>query len=138
MPSNGDTYTVEIKNAHLNWGVYRHTHTRGTVYGEGYIQIPSYIAESFNIFNRNHRTANAVYTCSSADGFLQNASLLASGNSVARGVYAKQFQGNGSLQTIGAWYHHVGAQVGDFVKVTFTGPNSMIIEHIPNPQLSMI
>lgn len=137
MPSNGDTYTVQIKNAHLEWGVHRHTQTRDTVYGEGYIQIPSNIAESFNIFNRNHPTANAVYNCSSTDGFLQNASLLASGNSVAQGVHAKQFQGNGSLQTIGAWYLHVGAQVGDFVRVTFTGSSTMTIEHIPNPQLSI-
>lgn len=137
MPNIGDTYTVEILQAHLEWGVYRHTNTRGIVYGEGYIKIPSYIARNFNIFNRHHSTATAVYTCSSTDGFLQDASILATGNSVALDVHAKQFQGNGSLQTIGAWYHHVGAQVGDLVRVTFTGPNSMIIEHVSNPQLSI-
>ena len=137
MPNIGDTYTVQIKQAHLDWGVLRHTNTRGTVYGEGYIHIPKHYAESFNIFNRNHPTANAIYNCSSTDGFLQNASLLASGSSVAQGVHAKQFQGNGSLQTIGAWYHHVGARVDDFVRVTFTDPNSMIIEYVPNPQLSL-
>ena len=137
MPNNGDTYVVEIQQAHLEWGTYRHTNTRNAIYGEGYIQIPASVARRLEIFNRKHPNNSAIYSCSSTDSYLNNALLLASGNNSGGPHFAKQFQGQGNLQLIGDWYHHVNAQVGDQVRIFFTGSNSMIIEHIPNPAFNL-
>lgn len=131
MPRAGDSYIVELKDAHLKWGEYhpsRHSHTRGTVYGEGYIKIPSRAAYSFEIFNSNNPFgANVHYTCTSYDGYY-NGRLLAQGNQ-AEASYAKQFSEDGNLKGIGDWYDHVSAQAGDFVKVKFNSPTDMIIEY---------
>jgi hypothetical protein len=40
MVRAGDSYVVQLTNAHLMWGEYhpsRHSHSRNTVYGEGLI-----------------------------------------------------------------------------------------------------
>lgn len=137
MPQIGDSFTVEIKQAHIEWGTHRHSPTRNTILGEGYIQIPARYARQFQIYNSNNLSTSPVYTCSSVDGHLQNENLLASGNSQRGDILAKQFQGHGSLQTIGEWYDVVGARVGDLVRVDFTGPNDMTIELIRNNQTSI-
>ena len=133
MAVTGNSYIVEIKEAHLNWGTHRYTNSRGMVYGEGYIQIPKQHARSFNIYNNNFQSDDIlginVFNCSSTDGFLHNVELKACGSSSAGDIYAKQFQGNGSLQTIGAWYNYIGAQVGDHVEVTWTSPYDIVIRH---------
>jgi len=133
MAIAGNSYTVEIKQAHLEWGSHRHTNTRGIVYGEGYIHIPSEYASHFNIFNSNYNNGADVlginiFNCSSVDGFFNNTRLKAAGCSRGGNTHAKQFQGNRNLKAIGDWYHHVGAQVGDIVKVTWTSPNDILIE----------
>lgn len=133
MPNSGDTYVVEIKQAHLEWGTHRHTSTRNAIYGEGYIQIPAPEARNFGISNSRDPHNSAVYSCSSTDGYLNNEALLASGTNSGGENLAKQFQGHGNLQLIGNWYQHVNAQEGDFVRIFFTGSNSMLIEYIPNP-----
>ncbi len=51
MAKEGDSYRVELKKTHIEWGVYRHTDTRDIIYGEGYIKIPADVARSFNITN---------------------------------------------------------------------------------------
>ncbi len=131
MPQAGDSYIVKLKDAHLKWGEYhpsRHSHTRNTVYGEGYIKIPSDAAYSFAIFNRNNPFgANVYYNCTSFDGYYTGY-LLAQGNQ-ANPIYAKQFSEDGNLKAIGDWYDFVGAQDGDFVKVKFTSPMDIIIEY---------
>lgn len=133
MPVTGSTYTVQIQPAHLNWGTLRYTNSRGIVYGEGYIQIPRQDAINLDIYNSNHPNGNMlgsnIFNCSSSDGFLNNVQLKSCGSSTAGDIYAKQFQGNGSLQTIGDWYHYVGAQVGDHVEVTWTSPTDIVIRH---------
>lgn len=133
MAVTGNSYIVEIKEAHLNWGTHRYTNSRGMVYGEGYIQIPKQYARSFNIYNKNYQNDDIlginVFNCSSTDGFLNNIELKSCGSSYAGDIYAKQFQGNGCLQTIGAWYNHIGAQVGDHVEVTWTSPYDIVIRH---------
>lgn len=133
MAVAGNSYIVEIKEAHLNWGTHRYTNSRGIVYGERYIQIPKQHARSFNIYNNNFQSDDIlginVFNCSSTDGFLHNVELKACGSSSAGDIYAKQFQGNGSLQTIGAWYNYIGAQVGDHVEVTWTSPYDIVIRH---------
>ena len=55
MPQAGDSFIVEIKEAHIMWGEFhpsRHSHSRREVYGEGYIQIPVASAYNCGIFNK--------------------------------------------------------------------------------------
>lgn len=131
MPKSGDSFIVRLKNAHLKWGEYdpsRHSRTRGTVRGEAYIQIPSDDAYSLGIFNQNNPFGeNARYKCTSYDG-MYTGCLLAQGNQ-ADPHYAKQFSESGHLKGIGGWYRAVGAIEGDYVKVKFTSPYEIIIEH---------
>jgi hypothetical protein len=131
MPNINDTYIVILKRAHLEWGTHRYSLTRNRIYGEGYLQLPVQYARAFGIFNSNQAGANTVYTCDSVDGFLKNERLLASGSSQAGAIYSKQFQGHGNLRAIGQWYHHVHAQIGDRVQVTWTSPTHMLIERLP-------
>jgi len=130
MPLAGDTFITTLQKAHLEWGSHRHTNSRGTVYGEGYLQIPKPIARQFGIYNSNQPVANIIYNCNSVDGFLRDETLKASGSSTAGDIYAKQFQGNGNLQLIGDWFNHMNAQIGDRVRITWTSPTDIEIERI--------
>ncbi|TKH40304.1 hypothetical protein C1I59_00590 [Paenibacillus polymyxa] len=130
MPNTGNSYITTLQDAHLKWGSHRHTSTRGTVYGEGYLQIPKHVAEAYNIYNSNQPNAITIYNCSSIDGFLNNVLLKASGSSFRGDPFAKQFQGSGHLKLLGDWFHHVNAVVGDRVKIVFTSPKDMLIEKL--------
>lgn len=130
MPRAGDIFTTILKTAHLQWGTYRHTNSRGIVYGEGYLHIPKPKAKSLNIYNSNKPGANIIYNCNSVDGFLNNVALKASGSSTSGDIYAKQFQGSGNLQVLGQWFNHVGAREGDSVRITWTSPTDIKIELI--------
>lgn len=130
MPISGDSFITTLQRAHLEWGSHRHTDSRGTVYGEGYLQVPRSIARQFGIYNSNQSGANIVYRCNSLDGFLRNVTLKASGSSTAGDVYAKQFQGNGNLQLLGDWFNHLNAQIGDRIKISWTSPTDIEIERI--------
>lgn len=135
MPNAGDSYIVEILEPHLMWGEYhpsRHSHSRRETYGEGYIKIPADVAYDYQIFNHNNPFhANCLYRCTSFDNYYQG-TLLAQGNQ-SNAIYAKQFAEEGNLKGIGDWYDYVGADVGDFVKVVFTSPTELLIEHSINP-----
>lgn len=134
MPNIGDFYIVEIEEAHIMWGQYhpsRHSHSRREIYGEGYIKIPSNAAYRFGIFNNNNPFgANTIYHCVSYDSYYDDL-LLAQGNQYNT-IYAKQFAEKGNLKGIGDWYDYVGANVGDYVKVVFTSPTDILIEHSLN------
>ena len=52
MAKAGDSYVVELKQAHLEWGEHRYTNSRGIVYGEGYIAIPAEYAYDFDLRNK--------------------------------------------------------------------------------------
>lgn len=133
MAISGDSYTITLKQAHLNWGTHRYTSSRGIVYGEGYIPIPSQYAHRFNIYNSNYDQQGLgfnIFNCNSYDGFLQDVSLKSGGSSTSGDIYAKQFHGNGNLQTLGAWFARVNAQVGDSVEVTWTSPTDIVIRLI--------
>ena len=41
MANAGDTFTVELNQAQLEWGTFRFTGSRGLRYGEGYLKIPN-------------------------------------------------------------------------------------------------
>lgn len=129
MPNTGDTFITTLKQAHLEWGVHRHTTSRGIVFGEGYLQIPASIARNLNITNSNSPNNN-VYLCSSNDGFLNNVNLKATGCSHAGSIYAKQFHGSGNLQLLGSWFHHINAQIGDQVRIDFISPSEILLTKI--------
>lgn len=132
MPVAGNSYSIVLKRPHLEWGSYRHTDSRGTVYGEGYIPIPSDVAYAYLIYNSNYVSTGLGYNlfnCRSVDGFF-NGVLKAGGSRQAGDVYAKQFHGNGNLQALGSWFAHMGAVVGDRVEVTWVSPQDIIIELI--------
>ena len=130
MPKAGDSYEIELKDAHLEWGKHRHTSTRGVVYGEGYLPIPRRKSKEYDIYNSNKAGANIVYNCSSVDGILKEVKLKASGSQSSGDVYAKQFQGDGDLQVIGGWYQKANAKVGDKVKISWTSSQDCIVELI--------
>lgn len=54
MAQTGDSFTVELNKAQLEWGTYRFTGSRGIRYGEGYLKIPRNYARLYNLYNGNH------------------------------------------------------------------------------------
>ena len=133
MAQRGDTFTIVLKKPHLEWGSYRHTNSRGIVYGEGYIPIPAQDAYTIGILNSNGTGGKDVlgqniFKCQSAEGYF-NGHLKSQGNQNDV-EYAKQFAGDNDLKAIGDWYYHVGANVGDRVKVTWTSETEILIEKI--------
>lgn len=133
MANAGDFYIITLKMPHLNWGTYRYTNSRGTVYGEGYIPIPSTEAYRLGILNSNGTNGQDIlgqniFRCNSVDGHYSGY-LKAQGNQ-SDDIYAKQFSGNDDLKAIGDWYYAVGANVGDRVKVTWINSTDVTIELI--------
>ena len=73
MAKAGDTFTIILKQPHLNWGSYRYTNSRGVVYGEGYIPIPAKDAYRLGLLNSNGTNGQDIlgqniFHCSSVDG----------------------------------------------------------------------
>ena len=133
MPNAGDTFEVEIKEAHLGWGTNppRRTQTRPTRNNEAYIKIPKDIARRFDVHNSNDNEANTLYDVECVNGAQINGQLLAQGCSSAGDIYAKQFSVQGNLQELNRWYTSVNAEVGGRVRVSFTTPTSLSLEYIP-------
>ena len=134
MANTGNTFTITLKQAHLNWGTHRYTNSRGVVYGEGYIPIPTLYAQRYNIVNSNATGGRDVlgqniFNCISADGFFTG-QLKAQGNNAAGDIFAKQFSANNDLKALGTWFAHINAQVNDTIKVTWTSPTDIEIEKI--------
>ena len=134
MANTGDSYIVTIKRSHLAWGEYRYTGSRGIVYGEGYIKIPSREAYRLNLLNTNGTQGRDIlrknlFNCVSADGTFRCV-LRAQGCSSAGEPYAKQFAGNNNLKAQVEWYYSVGAQEGDQVKVSWVNSTDIVIELI--------
>ncbi len=127
MPKAGDSFIVQLRDTHVDWGEYRYTNTRDIIPGEGYIPIPRSKAEAFHIYNRNGAGSPPLYDCSSIDGLYQGI-LLAQGSSEKGDVYAKQFAEYKNLKGLGHWFAAVDAKPGDWVKVVFTSPSSLTIE----------
>ena len=112
MARAGDHYTVELKPSHLDWGGFRHSQTRNTIKGEGYVPIGKAVAVQYNI------NVGSTYTAIFEDGF-PSFRIRAAGNSKAGDKYAKQFQGDGDLKAFGNWFLDMKAKTGDYVVVTF-------------------
>lgn len=129
MAIKGTSFVTQLKKAHLEWGTHRYTSSRGFVYGEGYLQIPSNVADNYNITNNKNQSQSAVYKFSTSDNFYIDEELLASGNQSEK-EFAKQFQGNGDLKLLGAWFAHVNAEEGDEVLVEFIEQNEILLTFI--------
>jgi hypothetical protein len=130
MAKSGDRFITTLKRAHLEWGSFRHTNSRGIIYGEGYLQIPAKEARRLNITNSNLVGGNNVYICSSKDGFLNNITLKSTGCNKAGDIYAKQFNGNGNLKLIGNWFSHINAKVGDQIEILWITSNKIQIRKL--------
>ncbi|MBC8883710.1 hypothetical protein H9X57_11080 [Flavobacterium piscinae] len=130
MAKSGDRFITTLKRAHLEWGSFRHTNSRGIIYGEGYLQIPAKEARRLNITNSNLVGGNNVYICSSTDGFLNNITLKSTGCNKAGDIYAKQFNGNGNLKLIGNWFSHINAKVGDQIEILWITSNKIQIRKL--------
>lgn len=130
MPNTNDILITTLKKAHLEWGTHRHTSTRGFVYGEGYLQIPSSEARRLLIYNSNQVGGNNVYNCNSVDGFLNNVTIKSTGCSKKGVVYAKQFHGRGNLKLLGGWFSHINAQVNDRIEIKWTSPTDFVIRKL--------
>lgn len=126
MPKAGDKFITVLKQAHLQWGSHRHTNSRGIVYGEGYLQIPADYAYSYNITNDKSIVRPQIYDFETADGFITNGKLKASGNQ-SKEEYAKQFHGDGDLKLLGDWFHDIGAVEGDQIEILFINPNKILL-----------
>ncbi|WP_219904961.1 hypothetical protein [Arcticibacter pallidicorallinus] len=129
MPKAGDSFIAILKRPHVGWGTHRHTGTRKLINGEGYLHIPAYIARKFDITNI-HGIGNRDYTCNSADGYLKNSALIASGGTDRLSKYAKNLQGKGDLKILGGWFNHINAQVGDRIEVKFVTPTEILLSKI--------
>ena len=114
-------YYVQIKDAHIHWGERRKTTSRKIRSKESYIAIPASYAYEYNIKKGD------VYRCFSDNG--QVYELKAAGSQSKRD-FAKQFQGNGSLQIIYEWYEMHEAKEGDYVVVSINDDKSINIEFV--------
>lgn len=127
------SYEITLKRAHLEWGSYRYTNSRGVIYGEGYIPIPAEVAYSNNIFNLNGTNGKDIlgknlFLCVSADGLYQGV-IRAQGNQ-CNPIYAKQFSADKDLKAIGNWFYQIKATVGDKIRVTWRSPKDILIEKL--------
>lgn len=132
MANRGDSYIVTLSQTHLQWGSYRHTSSRGIIYGEGYLPIPSYNAHQFNIYNSNNTNTGLglnEFNCASSDG-LFNGILKSSGCSKKGDIYAKNLHGYGDLKALGHWFEQINAQPGDHIEVRWTSPYDIIISKL--------
>ncbi|NFG28491.1 hypothetical protein FC777_15545 [Clostridium botulinum] len=131
MAVAGNSYTLTLNQAHLQWGTHRYTGSRGLIYGEGYLPIPAHVARSFNLYNSNFQSTGLgfnEFNCISADGSFSGV-LKSAGCSTKGDIHAKNFQGSGNLKALGNWFANINAQVGDHVEVTWTSPTDIIIRH---------
>ena len=132
MANLGDSYEITLSRAPLEWGTHRYTGSRGRIYGEGYIPIPSNIAHLYDLYNGNGTgkrdiLGGNIFKCVSRDG-LYSGVLRAQGCNRAGDIYAKQFSADGDLKAVGSLYAGVGADVGDKVRVTWVSSTEIEIE----------
>ena len=131
MANAGEYFTITLKRPHLEWGSYRHTDSRETVYGEGYIPIQASDAYALNLLNQNGTNYHDVFglnlfNCESVDGYFHGV-LRAQGNQ-SDDRFAKQLAGDKNLKALGDWFYAMGATVGDRVRVTWINSTDIEIE----------
>ena len=136
MKRKGNSFGINLKESHLNWGTYRKTNSRIKRSGEGYLPIPRNIAKTYCIFNSNGIKSGQdtiginLFNAKLLSGNGQEASLVlkAQGSSKAKDRYAKQFSEKGNLRTLGTWYKSVGAKIGDVVQFTWVDEDTLEVK----------
>jgi len=125
MPKAGDTFEVELKPAHIQWG------TRGqSRIGQGRSNKEAYIPISIRNARRYNILQATVFHAKSADGYFDH-DVLASGSQGDNYEYSKQFHGYGNLKLIGYWLKdYCNAKPGDRVRVEFTSPDDILFTFI--------
>lgn len=122
MPVAGDTFTVELLEAHLGWGEVRHTDSRPVEPRETYIKIPASDAYRIGVFRAE------IFNCRSSDGRFTG-SLRASGTQ-SKPEYAKQFHTDGALKDLANWLIDIcNAKASDLITVTWTSPTHIELSH---------
>ncbi|WP_035765079.1 hypothetical protein [Butyrivibrio sp. NC2002] len=129
MANTGDNYTIELKEAQLDWGGYRNTNTRDYIPGEAYLPIPRQIAQKYDIVNSNATDRKDIYGKNlfrfhTDDNFLEG-TLKAQGCNKAGDIYAKQFSVKGNLKPLGTWYDHIQATTGTRIHVKWIAPDEI-------------
>lgn len=127
MASAGDSYIVEVKSSHIDWGKFRNPTNREPIEGESYVKIPSDFARNHNIVRGSHFVAHFANGSPSIQ-------IKASGNGpVQNGIqYAKQFEGvgSGACKAFTPWYQSCGIVAGDSIKVEFTSSKDILFTKI--------
>ena len=123
MPLAGDSYIVEVKPCHIDWGEYRNPTNREPIPGESYVKIPSQYARKYGIKRGD------VFMAQFANGH-PSMPIKASGNGLyENGVqYAKQFEGigRGACKAFTPWYRSCNVSAGDLIKVEFLSENEVL------------
>ncbi|MDQ1151191.1 hypothetical protein QE382_003175 [Sphingobacterium zeae] len=130
MPKAGDQFISTLKKTHLGWGTHRYTNSRPAIKNEGYIPIPSRYAKGFYITNLHETRQSNIYKFSTSDGYLIDKELKASGNTKKGDKFAKNLHGNNDLKLLGSWFNHIGAKIGDKIKVEFKSSNEILLTKI--------
>lgn len=134
MTKRGDSYTVTLKKAHLNWGTHRHTSSRDSIDGEAYIPIPRDIAIKFNILNSNGTGGKDVLGENvfefEVEGGSIHGNLKSQGCHAAGDIYAKQFSRRGDLKAIGDWFDYIKASEGTVIKIEWISPTKVMLSKI--------
>lgn len=129
-----ESYKTEIKQAHISWGTHRKTFSRTRISGESYVHIPVEAALKFDIVRGRE------YIAYFSDG-RRSFKIKAAGNGkLLNGTqYAKQFEGigAGACKAFTPWYEENGAEVGDFVKVTFKSDDELLFEIIKRNEIEV-
>ena len=133
MADVGDSFISVLKQAHREWGTYRHTDTRSAIEGEAYIAIPAKDAYRLNLMNEKGAGQRdlwgiTLFHCESADGLFSG--VLRAQGSQSRPQFAKQFSADNNLRGIGSWYKQIGAKDGDRIKVTWLSKTDIQIEKL--------
>lgn len=127
MPARGDSYIVEVKPSHIDWGEYRNPTNRPIIKGESYVKIPSRYAREYDI-----RRGDA-FTAHFTNGY-PDMPIKASGNGpYENGIqYAKQFEGvgYGACKAFTPWYKMSSVVVGDRIGVEFLSKNDILFYKI--------
>lgn len=133
MPQAGDSYSVRLTESNLGWGIHRYTHSRERIPRETYINIPSFYAKVFHIYNSNHTNGydilgQNVFNCVSDDGTF-SCTLKAGGCSNKGSHYAKNFHGCGNLKALTPWFDSWNAEPRDEVTLTWTSQTDIVLSH---------
>lgn len=129
MAKKGDSYTVVIEAAHIDWGVHRNPTNRPIIEGESYVKITSDAARDFEIKRGNEYMAHFT------NGMPSMAIKAAGNGPMKNGIqYAKQFEGigYGACKAFTPWYTSYNAKVGDKVRVEFISDKDILFTIILN------